>query len=221
MINPIYDELISLPCDQNLKQNEPDSLCEIRKLRPDGPRDFQWKPKEKDLLEKLHGAWTGRAYGCALGKPVELIGLARDENGKLNGRKKVKEYLLNRNDFPLRDFFSLKYDNFETCMEHLESELQDMYAVHTINNALVCIIALYYGNMDPILSPQIAVMCGLDTDCNGASVGSITGAIGGRKKYNQSPAEKLNDIIMPAMIGFQKLKMRELVKRSASVRKSL
>ena len=29
-------------------------------------------PPERELLERLQGAWTGRAAGCMLGKPVEM-----------------------------------------------------------------------------------------------------------------------------------------------------
>ncbi len=73
-INPIYDALMSLEPDPALAQREPNELHEIRRLRPMGPRDLRWCPKESELFERLHGAWTGRVLGCALGKPVECLG---------------------------------------------------------------------------------------------------------------------------------------------------
>ena len=55
------------------------------------------------LLDRLHGAWTGRCAGCASGKPVEGIGMRRI-NGKLTGRKDIKNILLATNDWPLHTY---------------------------------------------------------------------------------------------------------------------
>ena len=44
------------------------------------------KPSDAELLDRLHGAFTGRAVGCALGKPVEGMGMSH-ENGRLSGAR--------------------------------------------------------------------------------------------------------------------------------------
>jgi hypothetical protein len=405
----LYDTLMALPEDPVLATREPNDLAAIRALRPDGPRNFHWQPTEAELLDRLHGAWTGRAVGCALGKPVEGMGMGRDEHGKLNGRKNIRRYLESRGDYPLHDFFSLRdagdglkigcdascreniaymepdddihyslvglgvlekhgggftwrdvaefwlsrlpvtaictaeaqailnYQNlswrcgtkpmpdpvhirrlrnpyrewigaqiradgwafccagnpekaaefawrdahwtherngiygemmfaamqaaafvepdcdrlidiglseiprdcrlarwvarcrewmrecpdFESCMDRLEAELGDMHAVHTINNALICLVGLHYGKMDTSRSIAIAVMSALDTDCNGATVGSIVGAAAGRKAFGGALAVKLNDEIRPLMFGFEIVKMRDLAARCAKVRQLL
>ncbi len=403
-IDPIYDELMALEADPDLAAAEPDELNAIRALRPDGPRNLNWKPDEAELLDKLHGAWTGRCVGCALGKPVENRGMRRDENHHLHGRKLIKDYLQKRDDWPLTDYFSNRdigdgdrippfrsyreniqfmegdddihyslvglgvlekhgpdftwrnvgrywlshipisgictaeaqailnlqnrsrkgsegpataewcrqYRNpyrewigaqiradawawacagnpekaaefawrdahwsharngiygemmfaaiqaaafviddpaeliqiglseipadcrlarwvarcldwvkqapdFEACMDLLEAELDEMHAVHTINNALICIISMYYGRLDTTQTPAISVMCGLDTDCNGATVGSIVGAIAGRKNFGGKLADKLNDSVQPNMLGFREVTMTELANRTVAV----
>ena len=101
----LYDELMALPADPALAAAEPNDLDAIRSLRPQGPRDLRWSPSEAELLDRLHGAWTGRAAGCALGKPVELIGCTVSD-GLLTGRPTIKRYLENRGDWPLMDYFS-------------------------------------------------------------------------------------------------------------------
>lgn len=64
-------QLKELPIDQHLARCEPDSLKEIRSLRPDGPRRL-WKNFQKDkYMEKLEGALLARMAGCTLGAIVE------------------------------------------------------------------------------------------------------------------------------------------------------
>ena len=50
---------------------EPSTLDEIRAERPDGPRRMELNLTDAQMLDHIHGAWLGRAAGCALGKPVE------------------------------------------------------------------------------------------------------------------------------------------------------
>ncbi|MEK7413932.1 MAG: ADP-ribosylglycohydrolase family protein [Planctomycetota bacterium] len=407
-IDPIYDALMELPEDAALAANEPNELAAIRALRPDGPRDLQWKPSETELIDRLHGAWVGRASGCALGKPVEGMGMSLAADGSLAGRKRIKSYLEKRGHWPLTDYFSgrdmgdelkigcplsqreniafmeadddihyslvglgvleehgptftwddvarywlshipiaaictaeaqsvLNFQNnvarkhgttwrwtgaatasfcrrnrnpyrewigaqirsdgwafccagrpeqaaefayrdacwtherngiygemlfaamqaaafvehdprkltdiglseiprncrlaaavrelltwipqcatWEACMDRIEARWPDMSAVHTINNALICIMALFYGKMDTLQTQAIAVMGGLDTDCNGATVGSIVGAAAGRQRFRDDLAKPLNDTIKPQMLGFQEVRMRSLAERSA------
>ncbi len=60
-----------------LTRNSPDSLLEIRKLRPSGPRRLTDKIDFSTLEEKIKGAWIGRCAGCILGIPVE--GLKKED----------------------------------------------------------------------------------------------------------------------------------------------
>ncbi len=404
----LYDELDAIEVDAELAADEPNELSAIRRLRPDGPRDLHWSPSSEELVDRLHGAWTGRAVGCALGKPVELIGIRRPD-----GREVIKQYLVSRGDWPLVDYFSGRDvgDGIDlwcpastreriTCMEpdddihysltglaviethgpeftwanvadwwmrHIPigdictaesqailawmnksarwgsdggaaysatpefcrrhrnpyrewigaqirsdgwawvcagrpelaaefayrdacwtherngiygemmfaamqaaafvvsdpraliaiglseiprscrlanvihrtleicanasdwedavrgiEELTDamsppvMSGVHTINNAAICVAALLFGEMDSVRAPTIAVMAGKDTDCNGASVGSIVGAVAGRSCFDEGLAAPLNDTIRPNIIGFSEITMKELADRTAT-----
>jgi ADP-ribosylglycohydrolase len=404
----LYNELDALASDPLIAEREPNELDEIRVLRPNGPRTLSWTPTETELVERLHGAWTGRAVGCALGKPVELIGV-RDPNG----RATIKRYLTGRNDWPLSNYFSgidvgdgielwcpastreriaymepdddihyslaglaiieqhgpdftwsdvaqwwmshipvsdictaeaqallnwmnrtarwgsdggarsaataafcrrfrnpyrewigaqIRSDGWawvcagkpelaaefayrDACWTHerngiygamffaamqaaafvvhdaaqlveiglseipsearlavvirrtldvcaaskdwesaigeiekLADELSppQMSGVHTINNAAICVAALVFGEMDTLRTPAIAVMAGKDTDCNGASVGSIVGAISGRAAFDATLASQLHDTIRPNIIGFSEITMTELAQRTAT-----
>lgn len=64
--------LKDMPIDETLAQKEPDSLEEIRRLRPAGPRKM-WKDIPPEILQdKLEGALISRLAGCTLGAPVEF-----------------------------------------------------------------------------------------------------------------------------------------------------
>ena len=407
----LYDELMALPVNEELAAREPNELEAIRALRPAGPRDLNWQPSAAELQDRLHGAWTGRATGCALGKPVEGMGMGQ-RDGQLCGRADIKKYLQARGDWPLRDYFStrdagdgmkvwceastrekiaymepdddihysltglgvieqhgpeftwvnvadfwmsripisnictaeaqailnfmnrtarwgsdgaarsaatpgftrrhrnpyrewigaqIRSDGWAWCaagkpelaaefawrdacwtherngiygemlfaaiqaaafVEHDARKLVEiglseiprdcrlahiiratldlctttndweaamtqvealchahsnavMSPVHTINNAAVCVVAMIYGKMDTLDAVTISVAAGLDTDCNGATVGSIVGAAAGKARFRNDLAGRLNDTIKPNLIGFQEVTMADLAKRTA------
>src|SRR5262249_25536653 len=105
-------------------------------------------------------------------------------------------------------------DDFESCMDRVEAALMGMSPVHTINNALICLLSLFYGRLNMTESISISVMCGHDTDCNGATVGSIVGAATGRRRFGDELAGRLCDTIRPSVIGFEHVTMRSLAERT-------
>lgn len=408
LADPIYDTLMRLPVDDALAAREPNDLATIRTLAPSAPALPAWSPDDATLLDRLHGAWLGRATGCALGKPVESRALQRDPAGRLDGRRRVRDYLEKRGDWPLADFISnrdvgdgdtipvfrsyreniafmesdddmlytvvgllaLEYHGRdvtwmqiartwlrhipisslctaeinavtnllsrsaaakegdatpEWCRRHrnpyrewigaqiradpwayavagdpalaselawrdaswtherngiygamffaaliaaafvesdiarlidiglahipadcrlarwvrrcrvwcaesptweeaiarLEEELNDMHAVHTINNALVVLIALHYGRGRLDDTVCIATMCALDTDCNAATAGSVVGAMLGRAALGSRLAPRLNDRARLEMIGFHDITFAGLAARHAAVWRTL
>jgi ADP-ribosylglycohydrolase len=400
-ITAFYQKLDSLSMDPDFDYVQPNDLEGIKKERPDGPRRLVMNLTDEELLDRFHGAWTGRACGCALGKPVEGMGMSED------GRGKIKKYLSTRSHWPLDYYFSgekiddleigcsaswreniaymepdddihytliglkvlenkgtkfqwydvadcwnsslpynaictaetqailnynmqysrmtqhrttaeftstnnnpyrewigaqIRADGWAYCcagnpelaaefawrdahwthtangiygemfaaaviaaafvekdpkilveiglseiphkcklaeairqalcwieecidserfMYKLDEEYEGMSAVHTVNNALICVMALFYGNMNPDKSICISVMGALDTDCNGATVGSIVGAASGKKNFGGKLADPLNDTIKPLVFGFQEITMKELAERTMKVYKRI
>ncbi|MEW2416256.1 ADP-ribosylglycohydrolase family protein [Streptomyces sp. NPDC046866] len=72
-------ELAELPAEPALAAAEPDSWAAVTRTWPAGPPPAA--PPEPDgpapggLRARLEAAWTGRAVGCVLGKPVEKLPL--------------------------------------------------------------------------------------------------------------------------------------------------
>ena len=111
--------------------------------------------------------------------------------------------------------------DFYSYMDWVEGDFGDLNGVHTVNNALVVIGALFYGELDFHRSVCFAVEGGWDTDCNGATCGSILGAVHGLSNMESTMIPPLNDTIKPSVIGFQEITMKELAKRTFDVHCSI
>jgi ADP-ribosylglycohydrolase len=389
----LYDELMALAEADELAAREPNDLAAIRALRPAGPRDLGWQPTDDELVDRLHGAWTGRAAGCTLGKPVEGMGIEK-------GRGAIRAHLERRGDWPLTDYFAVdgalwcpasqrenvafaepdddlhysvvalgvleqhggtftwrdvgaywlnnlpitafctaeaqaaltlqelslrgrggpataevtrrrwnpyrefigaqirsdgwawaaagrpelaaelawrdaswtherngiygemfmaavqaaafvvddpvelvqvglseipadcrlaqamhrlldrRHLDWEPAVEAVEADCAGLHAVHTIPNALLCVLALLHGAGDLDRSVCLAVMAGMDTDCNGATVGSVVGAVRGRGALASPLADRLNDTLVTST-SQGTLKMRDLAERTATIWRSL
>jgi ADP-ribosylglycohydrolase len=406
-IEPLFDALAALGLDPDYPYLQPNDLAGIRRERPDGPRRLSVDLSSDELLDRFHGAWTGRASGCALGKPVEGLGIFGADG--LDGRATIRAYLEHRGHWPLDFYFSgvdagdglvlscpesqreriaymepdddihytlialhiletvgagfswydvadawnqclpygaictaetqaiLNYnvanpkfalyrgeasrpdpawtsthsnpyrewigaqiradgwgyacagnpelaaelawrdaswthtangiygemffaamiaasfvetdptrlveiglseiprncrlaeavttalDWFGACpsaddfMDKVDAGYGDLHGVHTVNNALIAVMAPFYGAMDTHDSITTAVAAGLDTDCNGATVGSIVGAAAGHEEFDARLAEPLNDTVKPLVFGFQEITLRELAERQLRV----
>ena len=404
--NTLYGALDELPKDPEFPYVQPNDLEGIRRERPEGPRQLG-TVADADLLDRFHAAWTGRAAGCALGKPVEGMGI-RGQRG-MGGRQAIRTYLENRRHWPLDYYFSgadvgdnlriacpqsqreniafmepdddihytlialrvledfgpgftwrnvatawntslpyyaictaeaqaiMNYNNavprkarsdwvtpeytstnrnpyrewigaqiradgwgyasagnpelaaefafrdacwthrangiygemmfaaiiaaafvvrdpielvniglseipqncrlaeacraalahvprcegFDGYMDWVEEHYGNLSGVHTVNNALVVIGAMIFGQMDFHASTCRSVEGGWDTDCNGATCGSIVGAANGAIVLNSSLVPPLNDTIKPKVIGFQEVSMTELAERTLAVHKAV
>ncbi|MFO8079798.1 MAG: ADP-ribosylglycohydrolase family protein [Armatimonadota bacterium] len=108
-------------------------------------------------------------------------------------------------------------DTWEETWERIMAGYDHYHNVHTINNALLCIMGLLHGEGDLRRSVAIAVMGGLDTDCNGATVGSVLGALLGSQGVPDDLANPLNDTLETALSGVTRLKISNLVERSLKV----
>ena len=70
MSDSIFELVINSQIRAGYKYREPNKLNEIKALR----KPYAYKadmPDKEELRRKILGAWTGRACGCLLGKPVE------------------------------------------------------------------------------------------------------------------------------------------------------
>ena len=87
-------------------------------------------------------------------------------------------------------------------------------AVHTIPNAMIVVTALLYGSHDYGDTLCKAVMGAMDTDCNGATVGSIIGMITGGKSIPSQWIEPINDTLKTYIIDYPIVKISDMANRT-------
>ena len=95
----------------------------------------------------------------------------------------------------------VKAADWETVHRQILDYCGDMNWVHTINNAMIVLMGLLLGRGDFTASISIAVMGGLDTDCNGATAGSIAGTVLGAAALPKNFAGPLNDTLESTVQG--------------------
>jgi ADP-ribosylglycohydrolase len=108
-------------------------------------------------------------------------------------------------------------EDFEQTFEDIERRLGHYHCVHTVNNACVVAAALMHGGHDFGKVITIAVMGGLDTDCNGATAGSIAGAMLGRERLPGRWVDVFNDTLHSSVSGYQRVAVTELVEETAGL----
>jgi ADP-ribosylglycohydrolase len=89
--------------------------------------------------------------------------------------------------------------------------------VHTINNAAFVLLGLLYGGGDLARSVSISVMAGFDTDCNGATAGSVVGAILGAKALPEGWVAPLKDRVRSILSGFSESSITDLSRRTCVI----
>ncbi len=82
--------------------------------------------------------------------------------------------------------------------------------VQTIPNACLVALGLLHGELDFGKSITIAVMGGWDTDCTGATVGSIVGVMNGVASLPPQWIEPLNNTLESYIPGYNRMKISDL-----------
>ena len=108
-------------------------------------------------------------------------------------------------------------DTRQACFEMIHSrfdEYTDHGWCHTISNAMIVAAALLYGQGDYGASICMAVETGFDTDCNGATVGSILGMAYGTACIGEQWWKPLQDTLYTAIFGVDKVKISECARKT-------
>jgi ADP-ribosylglycohydrolase len=112
-------------------------------------------------------------------------------------------------------------DDWREAWERINSRYGHYHWVHTINNALLVTLGLLHGDGDFSRSICIAVMGGWDTDCNGATVGSVLGALLGANRLPDRWIAPLNDTARSAVIGYDGSRFSDLAQGSLHINRQL
>lgn len=107
--------------------------------------------------------------------------------------------------------------DWRKTLARVDKHFAGMHRVHTINNAVLTLAGLYYGQGDFTKTIGITVSMGYDNDCTGATAGSIRGAMLGAKKLPKKWTRPLGDKVVTYINGHEHLRSSDLVDRFIKV----
>ena len=109
------------------------------------------------------------------------------------------------------------YDTAVYRLHELWNEARAHDWCHTISNAIAVTIALLWGESDFAISLCRAVQPCFDTDCNGATTGSIMGILHGRKALPAKWVDVIQDTLHTGVTGYHTVKLADLTQESLAV----
>jgi len=112
---------------------------------------------------------------------------------------------------------SHEIEDWEVAYDRLLLKYGEYHPAHTINNTIWCLLALLYGKNDLTQSLGIAAVCGMDTDCNCASVGSVLGVMLGAAALPERWTAPLQDTLYTAVSQFRELRISDLAQRTTTI----
>ena len=154
------------------------------------------------------------AAGFVLDDPLAVVeaGLAEiPQNSRLYHDMRQTIELCRQHDF--------KTDSFELVLDGLYKLFGHYHPVHTNNNAALVVAALLLGDNDFEKVITIAVMGGWDSDCNGATAGSIFGAMHGAKNIPKKWKAPLRDTLYSEIVDYHPIAISECARRSFEIAK--
>lgn len=113
--------------------------------------------------------------------------------------------------------WSKQYPDWESAWQQVNTKYGHYNWVHTLNNAALVLLALLYGKQDYERTICYAVQGGWDTDCNGATAGSILGVMLGARALPDQWTRPLNDTLKSAIFGYSECRISDLAEQTFRV----
>jgi len=111
--------------------------------------------------------------------------------------------------------------NWLKTVERIERKYAGMSKAHTLNNAALTVAGLIYGAGAFEKTIALTVMGGVDTDCTGATAGSIVGAMLGARRLPAKWTLPLGTTAETYLIGRRRFTHKSIAKRFARIAKKV
>lgn len=110
-----------------------------------------------------------------------------------------------------------RHADFEGVVDAIEERYGNLHWVHVLNNTALVVAALVYADGDFETAITAVVSGGWDTDSNGATVGSLTGALTGASRLPARWIDPLRNRLTSSLRGFDGIGFDELADRTATL----
>lgn len=187
----------------------------INPCDPETAADMGWRDASISHVKNgIYGemwvsAMLAAAYGCDDLETIIRVGLSQ-----LPARSRIVEAV------------NKVIDGYHTGVSE-EAFFADLHArwdehnghdwTHTVSNAEIVTACLLYGGGDYGRSVGMAVQTGFDTDCNGATVGSILGVRNGFAALPASFTDRICDTLESNLFGFGRVSVRDMAEKTAVI----
>jgi hypothetical protein len=198
----LMDRIQRTPFRKDYPHREPSDLPGIKAARPKAPRLKAWKGDRAEWIHRVHGAWLGRLGGCMLGKPVEFW-----------TRTRIRTQAEVTGNWPLKGYFRWP-DAAQTraLKKRDKNALFNPKLPHQVNSTLPGLKGACVDDDINYTVTGYALMkwFGFDTDCNGATAGSLWGMMNGPEGIPSVWTKPLRDQFQSTVEGFQSYSIRKL-----------
>lgn len=183
---------------------------------PELAADFAWRDARMTHVKNgIYGEMFCAAMiaaGFATQDPLEVVEAALAEIPK---RSRLHKDI--RDTIAICREHGNRASEFEAVFGKIEALLGHYHAVHTNNNAALVVAALLLGRDDFEKTIAIAVMGGWDTDCNGATAGSIWGAMHGASRIPAKWISPLHDTLYSLIPDYHPIAISECARKSVEI----
>lgn len=183
---------------------------------PELAADFAWRDARISHVKNgIYGAMFCAAMIAAAFTAKDIPSII--ESGLAEIPQTSRLYKEMRQTIAICQKYQNKFENFEAVFKEIYGLLGHYHFVHTNNNAALCVVALLLGNGDFHKTIITSVMGGLDTDCNGATVGSIIGAYVGGKNVPAHWTRPLNNTLNSLILGYHPIPIDEAARKAVAI----
>ncbi len=184
---------------------------------PELAAEFAWRDARMSHIKNgIYGEMFVAAMiaaGFALTDPLQVV-----EAGLAEIPRRSRLYAEMRQVIEICGKHGNSFAAFEKVLGEIEALLGHYHPVHTNNNAALVVAALLLGADDFEKVITLAVMGGWDTDCNGATAGSIFGAMHGAAAIPAKWAAPLHDTLYSRIFDYHPIAITECARRSVGNR---
>jgi ADP-ribosylglycohydrolase len=110
-----------------------------------------------------------------------------------------------------------QYETWEETFRQIREQYGFYHWIHTIPNACYVAASLLYGDGDFEKTVCYAVMAGADTDCNGATAGSVVGIVRGAHALPAKWTTPLHDTIHSYVVGYGEVRISDLAQHTLAL----
>ncbi len=150
------------------------------------------------------------AYGAVCDDMMSVIEMGLSQIPKTsrlyeNVSLVVKAFKNGKSEESVREMIHKMYDEYN---QH--------HWCHTISNCMIVTMSLLYNQFDFGKAICSAVQTGFDTDCNGATVGSIFGIMRGASAISSEWTKPINNLLSTNIFGYDKVSIDTMVEKTLS-----